>query len=64
MTDVDLRPHITADRDLHGRWIVEYHGHVYPFPSFKWAIRAASDPAHLCRYACICPVISLEQEEQ
>jgi hypothetical protein len=51
---------VTVTRDtsvLPGkRWLVRYCGHLYPFPSHARAIEAASDPAHLCRYTCICPV--------
>lgn len=50
------RPRITADRDIH-RWIVRYRGHIYPFATWRRAMDAASDPDHLCRHTCICPVL-------
>lgn len=44
------------------RWLVRYRGHLYPFPSHSRAMQAASDPAHLCRYSCICPAIARWRE--
>lgn len=49
-------PRIHADRGFAGRWLVEHQGHCYPFPSYPSAVKAALNPRHLCKFACICPV--------
>ena len=62
MTRSEFRAQVVRDPDAPKarRWLVRFHGHVYPFASHQRALEAAVDPRHLCRHACICPVLHRE----